>query len=339
MTSILNRSLCSGNSEAALVEHPDTHATAAIHAALTDYLDHLALAKGASPNTLKAYRTDCEEFLAAMVAAGLDPLRLDRRGVETYFASRFGRDAPATSSRKLSAIRGLYRHMKRRHLVDSNPWIGIRGPKKAKRLPDFLSIDEMFVLLEAPGSESAMGLRDRAILEMLYGGGFRVSELTGLDLGDVDAGSGLVRVLGKGNKERIVPVGSKALGALAGYLNVRPTLDIRRSQTPALFLSRIGTRLTPRSIARMIDRWVMQVAMMRHVHPHALRHTFATHLLDGGADLRDIQELLGHARLSTTQRYTHVTLRRLQEVYDRAHPRARGIGTRPLSKEKSNAEE
>lgn len=299
---------------------PDHQTDPLLRTALTEFLDHLALSRGASEHTLKAYRTDCEEFLAAMARAGMDALRLDRRGVETYFATRFGRDAPATSARKLSAIRGFYRHMKRRGIVGANPWIGIRGPKQGKKLPDFLSVDEAFVLVEAPDPETPMGLRDRAILELLYAGGLRVSELAGLDLGDVD--SGLVKVLGKGNKERVVPVGSKALDALNRYLTVRGALDVKRNFPKALFLSRVGTRLTTRSIARMIDRVVMQVAMLRHVHPHALRHTFATHLLDGGADLRDIQELLGHARLSTTQRYTHVTLQRLQEVYDRAHPRA-----------------
>jgi integrase/recombinase XerC len=217
----------------------------------------------------------------------------------------------------------MYRFWKRRGVVQSNPWIGVRAPKRPKHLPDFLPIDEMFLLLDAPDDKTALGVRDRAILELLYAGGFRVSELAGLDVNDVDRKQGQARVLGKGNKERIVPVGSKALAALTRWLETRPTMFPKGKVPTALFLNRLGGRLTVRSIARLIDKAVDKVALARHVHPHALRHTFATHLLEGGADLRDIQELLGHARLSTTQKYTHVTLTRLQEVYDRAHPRAK----------------
>ena len=294
---------------------------------LDAYLSNLEVSRSASPNTLKAYRVDCSEFFDVAEAAGLEVLRLDRHGVQTYFAALHRRHAPSSVARKLSAIRGMYRFWKRRGIVDANPWIGVRGPKQPKRLPDFLPIDEMFVLLAAPDDKTPLGLRDRCILEMLYAGGLRVSELVSLDVGVIDTTVGQVRVTGKGRKERIVPIGSKALASLARYLEVRPALLPKGAVPTALFLSRIGTRLTSRSVGRLIDHAVTKIAMVRHVHPHALRHTFATHLLDGGADLRDIQELLGHARLSTTQRYTHVTLRRLQDVYERAHPRARGKGS------------
>jgi integrase/recombinase XerC len=281
------------------------------------------VSRSASPHTHKAYRTDCLEFFHILDDAGLDGQSLDRRGVETYFAALYRREnAPATVGRKLAAIRGFYRFLKRRGVVRANPWVGVRGPKMPKRLPDFLPVDDVFTLVEGADEDTPLGLRDRAILEILYGGGFRVSELTGMNRLDVDSRQGLARVLGKGRKERIVPLGSKALAALHGYLAKRPLLAKPGKESDALFLNRLGTRLTPRSVGRLVDRAVARVALSRGVHPHTLRHTFATHLLDGGADLRDIQELLGHAGLGTTQKYTHVTLARLQEVYDRAHPRA-----------------
>lgn len=293
-------------------------------AALEEYLQHLDVARSASPHTLKAYRLDCTEWLGVLDRAGEDPFAPGRRAVEAWFATLFAaHDAPATVSRKLSAVRGMYRHWKRRGRVAANPLAGIRGPKKEKRLPDFVPVDELFVLMDAPDASTVDGARDKAILELLYAGGFRVSELTGMNLRDVDARAGQARVLGKGRKERIVPVGSKALAALEAWLAVRHAMLKRGADPGALFLNARGGRLTPRSVARVIDKAVAKAALLRHVHPHALRHSFATHLLDGGADLRDIQELLGHARLSTTQKYTHVTLARLQAVYDAAHPRAK----------------
>lgn len=288
---------------------------------LEAYLTHLEVSRNASPNTLKAYRTDCEEFLEVMEKCGFDALSLDREGVRSYFAAIHRRHSSATVARKLAAVRGMYRFLKRRGDVKNNPWIGVKGPKQAKRLPDFLPIDEVFALMEAPDDNSVLSLRDRAILELLYGAGLRVSELVGLDVRDVDLEEGHVRVIGKGLKERIVPIGSKAIDALRKYLGVRSA----KPGVTALFLNNRGGRLTSRSVARRLDKAAMAAAVSRHVHPHTLRHTFATHMLDGGADLREIQELLGHSRLSTTQRYTHVTLRRLQEVYDRSHPRARVI--------------
>ncbi len=292
---------------------------------LEDFLRHMEIGRSASPHTLKAYRADCMELVEILDRAGVDPLALDRRGVEAWFAALDARhDGPATVSRKLSAVRGFYRFLKRRGIVAGNPWAGIRGPRKDQRLPDFVPVDELFLLLEAPDPKTPLGLRDRAILELLYAGGFRVSELAGMDVDSVDLKAAQAKVTGKGRKERIVPVGTKALAAIRAWLDVRPSLLRRGIDPKALFLNFRGGRLTVRSIARQIDQAVAKVALNRHVHPHALRHSFATHLLDGGADLRDIQELLGHARLSTTQKYTHVTLARLQAVYDRAHPRAKG---------------
>lgn len=290
--------------------------------AIDEWLAHLDIAKSASPNTLKAYRIDAEEYVEVIEHGGLDVYEPGRRGVEMWFGAMHRRHAATTIGRKLAAVRGLFRFLKRMNYISAHPWTGIRSPKKEKNLPEFLAIDEAFLLVEAHQPETPMGARDRAILEILYGGGLRVSELTDMDVGDVEIASETAKVTGKGRKERIVPLGSKALAALRMYLAQRMELKPRRGHEQAMFLSRIGTRLTPRSVARMIDRTVDKIALDRHVHPHVLRHTFATHLLEGGADLRDIQELLGHARLSTTQRYTHVTIARLQEVYDRTHPRA-----------------
>lgn len=292
--------------------------------ALDEYLTWHRVTRGASPHTLKAYRVDCVEFFEVLRAAGMDPLRPGRRGVEVFFSALYRRHAPATIGRKLAAVRGLFRFLKRRGAVETNPFQGVRGPKQPRRLPDFLPVDEAFVLLDARHPEDPIGVRDRAILEVLYGGGLRVAELVGLDLPHVDMTAGEARVLGKGRKERVVPLGSKALSALAAYLAVRRSLCRGPADPKALFLNRIGGRLSTRSVGRLLERAVLRAGLARRVHPHTLRHSYATHMLDGGADLRDIQELLGHARLSTTQRYTHVTLARLREVYDRAHPRAHG---------------
>lgn len=292
--------------------------------ALEEFLTWHRVSRGASPYTLKAYRSDCAEFFEVSRTAGLDPLRPGRRGVEVFFSALYRRHAPATIGRKLAAVRGLFRFLKRRGLVEANPFQGVRGPKQPRRLPDFLPVDEAFVLLDARHPEDPIGVRDRAILEVLYGGGLRVAELVGLDLMHLDMAAREVRVLGKGRKERIVPLGSKALSALEAYLAVRSSLCRGPGDPEALFLNRLGGRLSARSVGRLLERAVLRAGLSRRVHPHTLRHSYATHMLDGGADLRDIQELLGHARLSTTQRYTHVTLARLREVYDQAHPRAHG---------------
>ena len=304
---------------------PESPITPTWHQHLQSYLVHMEVGRSASPHTLKAYRADCLELMEVLQRSGLEPMELDRRGIESWFAAMDTmRHGPASISRKLSAVRGMYRFWKRRGIVASNPWAGIRGPRKTNRLPDFVPVDELFVLLEAPDPKTPLGLRDRAVLELLYAGGFRVSELAGMNVGSVDLKAGQARVMGKGRKERIVPVGSKALAALRIWLDVRPSLLKRGLDPGALFLNFRGGRLTVRSVGRLIDNAVAKAALIRHVHPHALRHSFATHLMDGGADLRDIQELLGHARLSTTQKYTHVTLARLQAVYDHSHPRAKG---------------
>jgi len=204
--------------------------------------------------------------------------------------------------------------------LEKNPAELVGTPKKEKRLPFHLNIDQVTTLVQAPGDTGLLPLRDRAVLETLYSCGIRVSELTGMDVGNLDLEGGLARVLGKGGKERIVPVGSCARKALGDYLEERGNPPPDRP----LFVNARGGRLTRRSVARIVDAHMLMIAAMRKVSPHTLRHTFATHLLEGGADLRAIQELLGHASLSTTQKYTHVSIDRLMEVYDQAHPKARG---------------
>lgn len=287
-----------------------------------DYIRFLKSSKNASPNTVRAYYNDCKEFLESVQSNMLDPLTLDIKGIDHYFASVVRGKAPKTIARKISAVRSMYRYWKRRGFVKSNPLVGVRGPKQERKLPEFLSVDEVFALIEQIKDDNLFGARDKAIIEVLYGGGFRVSEVSNMNLDDVDFNAGVAKVTGKGNKQRIVPLGSKALLSIKKYLAYRPALLSGGAECPALFLNRFGTRLTVRSIARILDKRAMEIAMAKHIHPHVLRHTFATHLLDGGADLRDIQELLGHARLATTQRYTHISLTRLREVYDKAHPRA-----------------
>ncbi len=237
----------------------------------------------------------------------------DRSNTISYAKSSIGR--------KLAAIRTFFSWLVRTGQLTTNPAELVATPKREQHLPFHLNIDQTITLVDGPGhaaEDSPSCIRDAAILELLYSSGLRVSELTGLSIGDLDRTGGMVRVMGKGSKERIVPVGTAALTALERYLSQRKSL----SDAEALFLGSRGDRINRRSIARIVKRWSTAIATFRSVSPHTLRHTFATHMLEGGADLRSIQELLGHASLSTTQKYTHVGLDRLLEVYDKAHPRA-----------------
>ncbi|MCC6142480.1 MAG: tyrosine recombinase XerC [Candidatus Hydrogenedentes bacterium] len=225
-----------------------------------------------------------------------------------------------TSARKLASLRAAYKFFTREGLLEQNPAKLVKSPRQKRDLPDVLSIPEVSELLEAPPADAPLGLRDRALLETLYSSGIRASECAGLKLHDVDLTQGLVRVLGKRNKERLGHLGSPAIAALNEYLRVRPEL---KPKTDHVFLNWRGTRLTTRSIQRVVEKYVLQVLPgRREVSPHTLRHTFATHMLDGGADLRVVQELLGHASLSSTQIYTHVSIDRLRQIYREAHPHA-----------------
>ena len=285
---------------------------------LEEFAAHLAQVERASPHTQRAYLSDLRQLAEFLRERGTGLDAATRDDLRAFLASRFGSNASATLSRKQASLRAFYEHRVRMgHLADS-PARRLVFPKRRSSLPNVVTVDDCFALLEAPSKRSATGLRDRCALELLYGAGLRVSELTGLDLADIQ--DGILRVRGKGGKEREVPIVAKAQLALAAYLARRAEL---KPLGPALLINRRGGRLTTRSVARHLARYALIAGARRHVHPHALRHSFATHLLDMGADLRGIQELLGHASLSTTQRYTHVSAERLLQVYEDSHPRAR----------------
>jgi integrase/recombinase XerC len=268
---------------------------------------------------MRAYLADVRKFLAVAGAAGVH--RVGPGDVRHWLRTLDGQVDRVSVARKLAAVRGFFRFLAATGRVRSDPTVGILGPKTRRKLPAHLSLDEVDRLLATPVGDGFSRVRDRAILELLYSSGLRVSELTGLDWPDLDTDAESVRVLGKGRKERIVPVGRPALRALDA---VRQACRARGWSVTGgpIFRNVRGGRLTTRSIARAMQRYVVESGTTTKATPHALRHTFATHLLGGGADLRAIQELLGHASLSTTQRYTHVDLRRLMDAYDRAHPRA-----------------
>lgn len=298
------------------------------------FLEFLETQRNASPHTIAGYRSDLAglvAFITLQRGTAVDAAAIDHLLLRLYLASLSSatdqRKAYSKSSisRKLAAVRAFFGWLTRIGQLAVNPAELISSPKQEQRLPFHLNIDQAVTVLEAPeraGELAPHRLRDVALLELLYSSGLRVSELTGLNVGDIDYGSGMVRVLGKGSKERIVPVGSKALSAISRYLEQRERPD----ESAPLFLGARGGRIHRRTVAALVSRWSGPVNTFRTVTPHTMRHTFATHLLEQGADLRSIQELLGHASLSTTQKYTHVGLDQLLAVYDKAHPRAQKKG-------------
>jgi len=295
------------------------------HAWIADFEDSLAHARGASPHTVKAYLTDVRAFARYLEGAGRDLRTADHGTIRGWLGTLAVDHAPRSRARALASVRALYRHLVSTARVPSNPARTVRSPKLPVKLPRVLPVDEVFAVLAVAGKEGPLGLRDRAVFELLYGSGLRVSEACGLDVEDLDLRARTVRVLGKGRKERLCPMNPGCVTALRRWIERRGELlaTPARGQDPsALFLNHRGGRLTARSVARHLDRTVLQLALQRKVSPHALRHSFATHLLAGGADVRCIQELLGHASLSTTQRYTQVSIEQLQAVYDRTHPHA-----------------
>jgi integrase/recombinase XerC len=287
----------------------------------------LAGERRASPQTSRAYLADLASYAGYLAGSGLAIVPSSPVAVRGWLGREAATSGPTSIARKLSTVRTFYRFLVKERLATANPARAVQAPRRPKRLPEVLPEADVAALVEAPADASPLGLRDRAFLELLYSSGLRVSELTGLDLDDLDLAEGMVRVLGKGGKERVVPVGGPARDAVRRWIaEGRPALLAGvdgAGARGALFVNYRGGRLSPRSVARRLDRWVTAAGLPRHVHPHVLRHCFATHLLGNGADLRGIQELLGHASLSTTQRYTHLDWKRLAEVYDRAHPRAR----------------
>ena len=276
--------------------------------------------KGASSETIRSYSRDLGAFWEYIRGDGSvkyqDVTSVMIRGYMGLLHKKYEK---SSIGRQISAIRSFFRFLCREGILEANPADLVSTPKLPKKLPKVLSVDAVFHLIQAPSVKSELGIRDRAILELLYASGLRVSELVGLNVESVDLKEGVVKVRGKGKKERMVPLGREAAKSVSLYKGIRRPLD---SKEKGLFLNHRGGRLTTRSIARILDKYILLSAIDQKVSPHTLRHSFATHLLGAGADLRGIQELLGHAQLSTTQRYTQVSVDRLMEVYDKAHPRA-----------------
>jgi integrase/recombinase XerC len=312
---------------------------ATLHVLVERYSTFLRVEKNVSAHTLRNYLSDLWQFFSFLEKASgqAEPRAvlieaIDQHRIHAFLSSLHREHKKSSIGRKLSAIKSFFRFLLREGVLTQDPTLHIGSPKQEQSLPTHLTVDDMFRLLEAPSSETPAGVRDRAIVEVLYSCGLRVSELAALNWGAIDSTLEVVRVHGKGNKERIVPIGRKALDALAHYrvqvsLLVGPKkrgaiASLAASAEAPIFVNSRGGRLTTRSIARLVAGYARACGIALKTSPHALRHSFATHLLDAGADLRAIQELLGHSSLSTTQRYTHVNLDRLMQVYDKAHPRA-----------------
>jgi integrase/recombinase XerC len=289
---------------------------------IEDFVRHLRLERQLSPLTSKNYQRDLE--VLADWCAGQELARwedLDNEHVRAFSASCYRRGLSASSiQRRLSAARTFYRYLLREKRVRNNPVTSVSAPKKKKRLPGNLDADRIARLLDIEG-DGPLVARDRAILELFYSSGLRLAELTALDINDVDLADATVRVTGKGRKDRIVPVGRHAREALARWRQSRP--EFMTDDSEALFLSRMGARLSQRSVQARVAYWAKRQGIDSHVHPHLLRHSFATHLMESSHDLRGVQELLGHANISTTQIYTHLDFQHLAQIYDRTHPRAR----------------
>lgn len=292
------------------------------------FLRFLKLERNCSDLTIKSYREDLEllyEYLVDSMGYSPSPSQLTPLDLRTYVSALHEAGyAKSSVSRRLASLRSYFRFAQREGLCDSNPAKPLRNPRKEKKLPHFLSGREIGKLLAAPSKSEPMGLRDRAILETLYSAGLRVSELVGINLGDLDLDDGLVRVRGKGKRERLAPLGSHAIRAIKKWTRQRsPARGLSKEDASALFLNKFGKRISTRSIGRMIEKYLLETGLDSRTSPHTLRHSFATHLLDAGADIRSVQELLGHKSLVTTQIYTHVSTAGLRAAYEKAHPRAR----------------
>ncbi len=297
--------------------------------AVRDFGVHIDVERNLSYHTRRSYLSDLRQFSAFLLKNGINkPADIDQTIIRAFLAALYrGRVKKVTISRKVASLRAFFAFLLREGRIGYNPAQMVQAPKIDKYLPVFLSVDEMFSLLGVKFGSDVSGLRDRAIIEFLYSAGVRVGELTGMNVSDVDFSNSLVKVRGKGRKERIVPVGRPALSALRAYIDGRPGGSENTTDDYTglpLFMNKFGTRLTARSVRRILDKYINLGGIGRKISPHTLRHTFATHLMDAGADLRVIQELLGHESLSTTQKYTSVSVTQLMDVYDRSHPRAGG---------------
>jgi integrase/recombinase XerC len=294
-----------------------------MHHSVTAFIDHLRTERQASTHTLRSYEDDLalySSYLAEIQGPAADPSAVDSIRLRRYSAWLTGRGyASSTVARRLASLRSFFRFLRREGLVASDPSAGLRNPKQARRLPRLLRVDEVIRLLEGVPVDTAPGIRDRAMLETLYGGGLRVGELVALNVGDIDDDQGLLRVRGKGRRERLAPIGAMAVDWLKRWMPLRRP---KAAREPAVFLNQRGSRLSARSVGRLLEGHLLRAGLVDSASPHTLRHSFATHLLDRGADLRSVQELLGHRNLTTTQIYTHVTQDRILDIYHEAHPRA-----------------
>ncbi|MDD5509901.1 MAG: tyrosine recombinase XerC [Dehalococcoidales bacterium] len=290
------------------------------------YVNYLEAERNASPYTIRNYTTDLLEFFSFLKSRKIDSLHeVDKQIVRDYLSHLLDQGFVKVSiARKLSAIRSFYRYLMREEIVATSPVADTSSPKLDKRLPGFLSQKEVIELLNAPDSSTPQGQRDRALLELLYASGLRVSELVNLDIDKINLDANEIRVRGKGSRERMVLMGKPAAAAIFTYISQGRTSLLGGKGTPALFVNRSGRRLVERRVQKIVEKYSAAAGIKRRVHPHMLRHSFATHLLDGGADLRVVQQLLGHADLSTTQIYTHVTKSQARKVYLSAHPMAGG---------------
>lgn len=299
-----------------------------------EFIESLAVERGYSENTCRGYRNDLEGFLQYLAcnrlkgpqcSQDIDQIEIecvDSISIRGYLGWLHAGKKKTTIARKLSAVRSFFKYLVKRGVIADNPAESILTPKQDKSIPQYLPVDEMFRLLDSIQTDNILDLRNRAIFETLYSCGIRVSELVGLNIFDVDSKGSVIRVLGKGSKERIIPIGQKALAAIRTYrARLQTEYGIAADLEGPLFLNKNNRRLSSRSVARILVKLVNTCGLLKPVSPHTLRHTFATHMLDAGADLRIVQELLGHKSLSTTQKYTHVSIDRLMETYDRAHPR------------------
>ena len=296
-----------------------------MHTAVDGFLRSLRIERNASPLTLKSYAEDFNSFFDYMqdrVGRSPTPAEVDITMLRGYVAYLHEcQYAKTTIARRLASLRSFFRYCSREKLTTSNPAKALRTPRIGRKLPNFLTTQQTVQLIETPSTDEPAGMRDKAMIETMYSAGLRVAELVGMNLSDWDQDANVLRVRGKGRKERIAPLGSYATAALHKWLKVRRVAaDAKPSDQDAIFLNRFGKRLTTRSVGRMLEKYVKFTGLDTKASPHTMRHTFATHLLDGGADLRSVQELLGHKSLTTTQIYTHVSTQRLRETYDKAHP-------------------
>jgi integrase/recombinase XerC len=309
-------------------------ATLLLQKSITLFLAYLRDEKGYSKHTIRNYRVDLAQFSSFLMTESVRSRNekhgviciegIDGPAIRKYVGGLYGKLKRSTIARKLSAVRSFFLFLEREAFININPAVEVQSPKLGKYIPHYLPVDDIFRLMELPDREKPLGLRDLAILEVLYSCGIRVAELAGMNVNSIDDDQRLVKVTGKGNQERLVPIGRQALRAVSAYLaatgETRKKIALEGRGDP-LFINFRGGRLTTRSIGRIVKQYVRAGGLMEEISPHSMRHTFATHLLDGGADLRSVQELLGHKSLATTQKYTHVSIDRLMEVYDKAHPR------------------